>query len=80
MGRIQLVGPATLFPSGIATNCSPWNSAHVIVTITLGLGLIVVFCFWEVYTPYPIFPAILFANKVLASPVIRILMNREFPF
>ncbi|KAI4604033.1 hypothetical protein KJ359_000160 [Pestalotiopsis sp. 9143b] len=35
----------------------PWSSAHVIVPLVLGAGLLVVFVVWEAkFAPYPMFP------------------------
>jgi hypothetical protein len=44
---------------------SPWRSAAVIVTMTLGLLFILIFGFWEAYgAPYPMIPGYIFNNKV----------------
>lgn len=43
---------------------SAWRSAPVIVTMTLGLAMIVVWVVWENFAPYPMIPGYLFKNKV----------------
>jgi len=53
---------------------SPWKSAHVIVTMTLGLVMMLAFCVWENFAPYPMIPGYAFKNKV--SAIINI--NTEF--
>jgi len=59
MGRLYLVLPHLAFQL-----TSPWKSAPVIATLTLGGILILAFIWWERRTPYPIYPRSLFVEKV----------------
>jgi len=59
MGRWSLVYIFLFHPDS-----SPWRSAHVIVTMVVGGVLLIMFILWETIAPYPLFPKILFANKV----------------
>ena len=43
---------------------SPWRSAAVITTLTLGLVLIIAFFIWENFAAYPMIPGYVFKNKV----------------
>ena len=67
MGRLSIVHPHPP-PSD---EYSAWRSAHVIVTMTLGLAMIVAFCIFEAFfAPYPMIPPKLFQNKVSPHPYI----------
>jgi predicted acyltransferase len=57
-------GGYTMYTPALPSDRRPWQSASVIVTITLGGILIILFVLWENRTPYPMVPGILFRNKV----------------
>jgi hypothetical protein len=72
MGRDELVAPpkrnSPVFPPVIVIlfhiDSSPWRSAHVISTMTLGLSLIVAFIVWQKVSKNPIIPRNLFDKNV----------------
>lgn len=68
IGSVLSIGGITLFLVGLNWGGQDykWSSPHVIATLTVGLGLLVLFGFWEAFgAPYPMFPTALSQHKRL---------------
>jgi MFS family permease len=68
VGSVLSIGGVTIFLVGLNWGGQDykWSSAHVIATLTVGLGLLVLFGFWEAFgAPYPMFPMALAQHKRL---------------
>lgn len=60
IGGLLSTGGLTLFLAGLvwAGYQYPWDSAHVIASLTIGIVLIIAFIVWEAFfVKYPLFPA-----------------------